>query len=277
MSSKRLAGAVAALALLAPASAQAVVYYGTYMPSNTAVTHRNEFLPLDYRAPDAGQSFTAAASVSGSCMHPSCVGFYIGDSVTTDFVAPTSFEAKRMIVPALVSLPYGNRRVGFSISHFDAEAGAWEGLGYMQLETQLQPQGVVHEVDAPFGESGARFVDFNYKPIAFEAGELYRISASAWAGALGTFSWYLSDVAAAPGQSVQYQAIHASTGGTATNLQYQPAFAFTDGGELVAPPGGVPEPGTWSLMIMGFGALGAGLVMQGGDDRIDPEQRPILA
>lgn len=256
MSFRSLAGAFTALAVMAPIPAQAVVYYGTYMPSNTAVTHRNEFLPLDYRAPDAGQSFTSAASVSGSCMHPSCVGFYIGNSVTTNFVAPTSFEARRLIVPALVSLPFGNRRVGFSIAHFDNEAGAWVGLGYMQLETQLLPQGVVHEVDAPLGESGARFVDFNYRPITFEAGELYRISASAWAGALGTFNWHLSGMAAAPGQSVQYQAIHAPTGGTPTNLLYQPAFAFTDGGELMAPPAGIPEPGAWTLMIIGFGGIG---------------------
>lgn len=266
------AGIVAAAAVL-PGSAGAVVYYGTYMPSDTPATEKNAFIPLKHRSPDASQSFNAAASVSGYCANASC-GYYIGNSVTTDFVAPTTFEAHRMIVPASIALPYGNRRVGFSISHYDDEADAWEGLGYMQLETGLLPQGVIKEVDAPFGVSGARFVDFNYQPITFEAGETYRISASAWAGGLGTFNWYLSDMAADPGQAVQYSAVQRPSGGAPTNLAFMPAFAFTDGGALVAPPpptGAVPEPATWAMMILGFAGAGAalrrrrGLVLAGGD------------
>jgi hypothetical protein len=53
-------------------------------------------------------------------------------------------------------------------------------------------------------------------------------------------------------------------------LAFQPAFAFTDGGDLSEPGdpppppppppvGGIPEPGTWALMILGFGAVGAAM------------------
>jgi hypothetical protein len=253
LAARSLAGAVAALALVLPAQAGATVLFGNYDPSDTAATNRIHFLPLDYRAPDASQSFDAAADASAACANVWC-SYIISTSVMTEFTAPTDFEASRLIVPIAVAGNYGNRRTGFSISHYDTDTSAWVGLGYMQVESGLLPHGQVLEVDVPLGESGARFIDYNYIPIQFEAGERYAISASGWAGAAGWTSWYLSDQAAAPGQSIQYSS-HAGP----VNLAYQPAFAFTDGGELTGPVSAVPEPAAWAMMILGVFGAGAAL------------------
>lgn len=250
-----LAGALAALALAAPASAGATVLFGTYDPSDTAVTNKIHFLPLDYRTPDASQSFGAAASVSTLCVSYSCPYFSITHA-STQFVAPTNFTASHLIVPIAMSSPYGNRRVGFGISQFNEATSAWDGLGYMQVESGLLPSGAVLEVDVKLGVSGARYQDYATIPISFVAGQRYQIAASGWAGAAGPMSWFLSDMAAAPGQSLQYDNIHGTS-----SLAWQPAFAFTDGGDLVSAPtppaSGVPEPGTWAMMILGFFGLGS--------------------
>src|SRR5687768_9268495 len=96
-----LSGAVAALALAAPLQAGArappalaappqdgpTVLFSTYDPSNTAVTNKIHFLPLDYRAPDASQSFDTAASVSTACGNVWC-SYFVTTSVMTEFVAP---------------------------------------------------------------------------------------------------------------------------------------------------------------------------------------------
>lgn len=253
LTAQGLAGALAAVAVGVPAQAGATVLFGTYDPSDTAVTHKYSFLPLDYRGPDGGQSFDTAASVSAFCGNPWCT--YIASTrVTTEFVAPNDFLASRLIAPMAVTSPYGNRRVGFAISRYDTETSTWVNLGYMQVESGLLPQGSIQEVDVPFGEAGAGYVDYKYLPIQFEAGERYAINASGWAGAAGYTSWYLSDQVAAPGQSVQY-----STQSGQSDLAYQPAFAFTDGGDLSAPVSPVPEPKTWAMMILGFLGVGAAL------------------
>lgn len=253
--------ALAAATMALPAAA--TVYGGTYTPSDTAVTVReaqSNFLPLRYRLPD--QSFSGAAGVSGYCANIYCT-YFIGQSVTTEFTPTTSFTASKLILPALLQSPYGNRRVGFSVQQWNPATSQWIGLSYAQIESGLVPQNTIVEIEVPLGVAGARFIDFNYQPISFQAGTLYRLSASAWAGALGTFVWYNSNQAAATGQSVQYEAVQASTGGTATNLAYQPAFAFSDGGDLLpAPPpvtGAIPEPASWAMLIIGFGAVGGSL------------------
>ncbi|MDP3745524.1 MAG: PEP-CTERM sorting domain-containing protein [Phenylobacterium sp.] len=203
----------------------------------------------------ASQSFGAAAGVSTMCINYYCPYFSITHA-STEFIAPSSFTASHLIVPIAMSSPYGNRRVGFGISQFNEATSAWDGLGYMQVESGLLPSGAVLEVDVPLGISGARYVDYNTIPISFVAGKRYQIAASGWAGAAGPMSWYLSDMAAAPGQSLQYDNIQGTS-----SLAWQPAFAFTDGGGLTAAPSppvsGVPEPGAWAMMILGFFGLGS--------------------
>lgn len=259
---KRFVFSITALAAVAAAMpAAATVFYGTYAPSDTPMTPREapqNFLPLRHRLPD--QSFSGTAGVSGYCANIFC-SYFIGQSVTTDFTPTTSFTATKLIVPALLQSPYGNRRVGFSVSEWNPANSQWVGLSYAQIESGLVPQNTIVEIEVPFGLAGGGFVDFNYQPISFQAGRLYRLSASAWAGALGSFVWYASNQAAAPGQSIQYEAVQASSGGTPTNMALQPAFAFSDGGDLQpAPPVvTVPEPASWALMIIGFGAVGGSL------------------
>ncbi|MBS0332962.1 MAG: PEPxxWA-CTERM sorting domain-containing protein [Proteobacteria bacterium] len=122
----------------------------------------------------------------------------------------------------------------------------------------------IEEAEIPFGtNASSHFEDFSYRPVTFEAGELYRVRAKHDAGSVGQVAWYYSDEAAADGQSVR-----TNTGHAAVDLDFQPAFALTDGGDLVfadagggqpggGPVGGVPEPATWALMIAGVSSVGA--------------------
>lgn len=249
------AGLCAALAMSCATPAAAEIFFGTYTPSDTTPTVQNVTMPVTYR-PASGQSFTAASGLSANC-GPFC-SYIEGQGVTTEFVSPTSFTASHMIVPMSMFSVYNNR-YGFSISEFDATSNSWVGLGYMQFESGNIPNSLntITEVQVPFGASGARFVDFNYQPIDFEAGNRYRVTASGWAGGIGTFLWHGSNQAAAPGQSIQHTGYQASFGWTQTQLVWQPAFAFTDGGALTYSTSAAPEPATWLTMIAGFGVLGA--------------------
>lgn len=245
-----------ALAAAAPVAANATIFFANYDPSNTAVTEKHVFLPLDYRLPDASQTFTDIADLSARCANVYC-SYINGFTATTDFTVGSTFDASRLIVPFAQTSPYGNRRIGFDILHLNPDGSVKEGLGFMQLESGLIPGGTVVEADAPFGNAGAGYVDFNYGPIHFVAGDSYRISAHYAAGAAGESYWFLSDQAAAPGQSIQY------TNGSPSNLRYQPAFALTDGGSLTfAAVSSAPEPEAWGLMIIGF--LGTGAILRHG-------------
>jgi len=248
------AGAVfmGAVVGLAPLPASATIFYSNYTPSDTAPTTVGAGLPLTYRTPDASQSFGPAASNSTYCTNVFCNPFY-GDQVTTAFTVQSTFDATSLIVPIAVFSNVGNRRSGFNIEQFDG--ANWIGLGFMQVESGLLTPGPIREVQVPFGNSSGS--TFNPAPIHFMAGSTYRIRTNLAAGGVGTLLWYLSDTPAAAGQSHQYS----NYPGVAGDLAYQPAFALTDGGDLtmaVRTPS-VPEPASWALMIMGFGAIGATL------------------
>lgn len=248
---KALSCAAAVALVLAASPASATIFYGNYNPSDTAATNAGVGLPLTRRAPDATQSFGAAASNSTYCANIYCTFFY-GDTVTTSFTVGTTFDASHLIVPISAVSPYGNRRSGFNIERLDG--ADWVGLGFMQVESGLVPAGV-YEVQVPFGNSGGS--TFNPVSIHFEAGSTYRIRTNHAAGAAGYLSWYLSDTAAAPGQSYQ----HSTAPGAAGALAFQPAFALTDGGDLTfAPTSAAPEPAAWAMMIGGL--LGAGAMVR---------------
>ncbi|MBU2308003.1 MAG: PEP-CTERM sorting domain-containing protein [Alphaproteobacteria bacterium] len=243
------AAAAAALALSA-SPASATIFYSNYTPSDTAASTVGVGLPLTRRTPDGAQSFDTAASSSTYCANIYCTFFY-GDTVTTSFTVDSTFTASHMIVPIATVSPYGNRRSGFNIEKL--EGADWVGLGFMQVESGLVPG--LYEVQVAFGNSSGS--TFNPAPINFEAGETYRIRTNHAAGAAGYLSWYLSDTAAADGQSYQYS----TAPGAAGPLAYQPAFALTDGGALTFPANSAaPEPGTWALMLGGF--LGAGAMLR---------------
>lgn len=228
---------VAAAAVLGAATAfvaapaSATVFFGNYTPSNTAGTSVGAGLPLTYRTPDASQSFTTAASNSTYCTNVFCNPVY-GDQVITSFTVQSSFLATDLIVPIAVFSNVGNRRSGFNIEKFDGLN--WIGQGFMQVESGLLPQGPIREVDVKFGNSTGS--TFNPSAIQFDAGSTYRIRTNLAAGGVGTLLWYLSDTAAAAGQSHQYS----NYPGRAGDLLYQPAFTLTDGGALTPPPMAAP-------------------------------------
>lgn len=242
---KAILGVMAAAVTAAPASA--TIFFGNYQPSATPGTTVGVGLPLTRRAPDSSQTFDTAASNSTYCANIFCTFFY-GDTVTTSFQVDSTFTASHLVVPVSAISPYGNRRSGFNIERLDGSS--WTGLGFMQIESGLIPAGK-WEVQVAFGNSGGS--TFGAVPITFEAGQTYRIRTNHAAGAAGYLSWYLSDTAAAPGQSEQ----RSTQPGAAGPLAYQPAFALTDGGDLVYASAPVPEPAAWAMMILGFGAAGA--------------------
>lgn len=258
-----LAGIVSAL--MVGTAAQATVLFGTYDPSDTTVTQKQVGLPLDYRSPDATQTFDSFGLASVTQTGFICCTF-VTRNVVTEFVAPTSFDAKHLIVPISTYGNVENRTVGFNVER--QNGASWDLMGFMQVQSGLVPnnQNRIFEVDVPFGNtSSSRFVDFAYRTLSFDEGQRYRIRTNHAAGGVGALRWYLSDEVAAAGQSRQTQ-----TGAATVELAFQPAFAFTDGGDLSEPGdpppppppppvGGIPEPGTWALMILGFGAVGAAM------------------
>lgn len=246
---------LAAIILAASATnAGATVFYSNYTPSDTVVTVKEHFLPLDYRTPDASQTFTTASNSGAFCANMFCNGF-VYNSVTTEFTSNRSFDASHIVVPVSVISSYGNFRIGYSVSRWDVASNSWIGLGGGQIESGLLPFGKTVEVELPFGVSGARFEDFNHQSVQIEAGERYQILARYGVGAAGGINWYDSDQAAAAGQSFQYSASHPASLANPSPLAFQPAFALTDGKGLSA-VAAVPEPAAWALLIGGFGLVG---------------------
>jgi hypothetical protein len=231
--------------------AAAVVFQSNYTPSDTTPTAVEIFHPVEYRAPSASQSFDTASYVGAYC-NAGCgsVSFY---SAATEFVATSSYLASHVIMPLRRGNAFGNFRVGFSLSVFDAAANAWVALGGAQIESGSIPLGSTVEAELPFGSAGAGFIDFSYQPVQVVEGQRYRLLGGWGAGAGGDMQWFLSDEAAAAGQSAQYSGGGRFSTANASPLAFQPAFALTDGGTLNS---AVPEPATWGLMLLGFGGLG---------------------
>ena len=231
--------------------AAAAVFQSNYTPSSSTPTAVEIFHPVEYRAPDASQSFDTPSYLGAYC-NAGCgsVSFY---SVATEFVATSSYLASHVLVPLRRGGSFGNFRVGFSLSVFDAATSAWVALGGAQIESGSIPAGSIVEAELPFGSAGARFIDFNYQPVQVVAGERYRLLGGYGAGAAGDMQWFLSDEAAAAGQSTQYSGGSRFSTANASPLAFQPAFALTDGGALNSAG---PEPATWGMMLLGFGGLG---------------------
>jgi len=253
LSSLRVAAVGALMCLAAPASA--TIFYSNYAPSDTTATFKEHFHPLEYRAPDASQSFDNPASLGAYCAYFTCSSFNFY-SVATEFTATSSFSTSHLIVPIRVGGNYGNFRVGFGLSRFDTDTGLWVDLGGATIESGLVPVGTTQEVEIPFGVSGAGYVDFNYQPISIVSGERYRLTGGYGTGAAGDMVWYASDAAAEPGQSTEYYGGSRFSQANSRELLFQSAFALTDGGALVPAQSPVPEPATWLMMILGFGLAG---------------------
>lgn len=246
--------AIGLAALVMTGQASATIFQSNYTPSNGTATFVEHFHPLEYRAPDATQSFDTPAYMGAYCGTP-CATFY---SVTTEFVATSSYAASHLVVPLLRGGQFGNFRVGFGLSRYDNDSNSWVGLVNATIESSLLPINNLLEVELPFGVSGARFVDFNYQSAQIVAGERYRLIGGYGTGALGDMQWFLSD-AAATGQSTQYHGGNTYSQANLSPLAFQPAFALTDGGALVDAVSAVPETSTWMTLLLGFGFVGGAL------------------
>jgi hypothetical protein len=241
--------------------AHALIFFSNYTPSQTSFTQTGGSYPVKRRAPDATQSFDSFAVSREFQFGVICCTFR-NESVVTQFVAPDNFTAHAIVVPLQHISSVGNRNMALTIQRLD-------GSNWVNARNESwaiipsQTTGVITEIEARFGSnSTSRPQDFAARPVPFIAGQTYRIVTSNAAGGIGRVQWYLSDEAAAAGQSLQRYSYKA-----ATSLAFQPAFALTDGGDLtfpvVVPPppppfpeSSVPEPASWAMLITGFGLVG---------------------
>jgi hypothetical protein len=177
---------------------------------------------------------------------------------TFEFTVNSSFVANRAIM-ALQHLPGFTfaQRIGFTVFEKDNDTGEFIGLGALQVQANGL-RDAVYEIDSPFGTNNSSLESlFEYRPISFTAGNTYRIRGAFATGGGNVTGWSLSDTVAAPGTA--FQVLRGGTSGNgSTELAFQPTLALTDGGALVPVPiaGGVPEPQSWALLILGFGQIG---------------------
>lgn len=256
-------GVLAGLALgasLIGSPAGAVVYFSNYTPSDTATTTTGGQFPTVKRLPNSSQSFDTFATDRVFQVGFICCTFR-SESVITEFVAPNTFTASHLIVPMAHMGSVGNRNVAFLVERFNSATNSWSLTrtdGWATIPSLTIGQ--VAEVQVAFGTNQTNLPQFfSPRPVTINAGDRYRIRTKHSSGGIGRLNWFLSDTPAGPGQSRQTYSYK-----TATDLAFQPAFAFTDGGSLAAPPppppppfGGVPEPGTWAMLILGFGLVGS--------------------
>ena len=250
-----------ALAWSAPAGAE--VLFANFAPSDTAVTDINNAWPIERRLPDASQSFDTGYAV-GSTFSGGGI-FHYG---FTEFVAPEDFLAADVILPLKFLSVFESQRIGVVVQRYNTATSEWVGAGSGQFQSTNIKVGAtapVVEARIVFGTNATNlYQHYAYQPISFDGGERYRLRVGHGTGSIGLVNWYLSDEAAGAAQTYRTR-----TGQATTYLPQQFAFAFTDGGSLAAqddpppppppPPGAVPEPGTWGLLILGFGLAGAAI------------------
>lgn len=244
---------VLAAALLAAGPAQATIFWSNFDVGTVVSRTAGGAFPRIERIPvEAHDNGRARVGVNAA---------YFYDT-SFEFTVDNSFVADRAIMALEFAGSFGGQRIGFSVSERDDLTGVFSGLGSLQVQANgllNRDAPGVYEVDQAFGTnftSEERL--FEFRPIQFTAGRTYRIRGAHAAGAGGVTNWYLSDTVAAPGTANQVLRGGSSGNGT-FGLDFQPTLALTDGGALVPLQNAVPEPESWALMILGFGAVGAAM------------------
>lgn len=256
---------LAAGALLSALPAQATIFWSNFNVGTTVERTTGGAWPTVERTPLDPHENGSVLVGTGAAV-PGGFPFY---SASFDFAVENSFVADRAItVFQQVNAPFA-QRIFLSISQIDALTGVATGIGSLQLQSNGLPFNRIVEVDAPFGTNNTSLESlFQFLPISFTVGNLYRARFSFATGGIGLQRWMLSDTVAAPGTASA--AVQVGSGVTTSALTFQPTLAFTDGGALVPLPpatGGVPEPESWALMILGFGVIGTSLRQQRGKAR----------
>ena len=142
----------------------------------------------------------------------------------------------------------------------------WDAVGYFNQETSPTNTFQVLLVDRSDVAAGDFDIYFNYNNIQWETGDfdggvngLGGTSASAGfnagqGGAPGTFF-------AMPGSLVNGAFLNGGPDALASgsNINQPGRFLFEVRNGIVGIPSGVPEPATWAMMLVGFGAIGVSL------------------
>ncbi len=246
-------GIVAAFGLAAPV--EATIFWSNFEVGTVVVRTTGGAWPTVERAPlDDYDNGAARVGVNTAYFYDTSFQF----SVDSTFVANRAIMALQLIQS------FGGQRIIFGISERNDATGSFTSLGSLQIQANglSRTAGAnIREIDAAFGTNGTSEERlFDFRPIQFTAGRTYRIGAGHAAGAGGVVNWFLSDTVAAQGTATQV--LRGGTGqffagNGSTALGFQPTLALTDGGALVPAVNAVPEPGSWALMIVGFGLVGA--------------------
>jgi hypothetical protein len=252
----RTTAALAAIVACA-AGAHAEVYFGTYTPSITdpTIVSSTDPWPYELRPQDGPASATTQSDFESAY---ALINVFFTDfsrnTLYTEFVSPTSFEASHISLAVSRTFGATDTLMGLSVERWDDGAGAWVGLDNGFAGARIRAAGTpggggILDLSVPFGgnQTGSP-TGFFSTPASIVAGERYRLVLSHSAGGQGGINWHLSQTPGQPGAaglngipgdadlSSYYSGFDANAFVPFTGeLDFQFAFAFTDGNPIPAP------------------------------------------
>lgn len=263
-----LAAALCAIAVPAPAMAGAVV----------SGFNSSQFPPIDDGFLSGGMGFNANFfGQTYSTAYVSSNG-YITFGAGSSTYTPTGLGAAYVGLPIIAAFfadvdtqGAGDNDIAFGTGVFNgrnAFGATWPGVGYYDNSTDKLNNFQLLLVER--GDTGAGNFDivFNYDSIQWESGDVESPGDNGLGGNSAAVG-YNAGTGNQPGTYFQFAGsqtpgafLNGGSNALATNSNVGVAgrYVFNVRNGTVTPePGAVPEPGTWALLILGFGAVGGAM------------------
>ena len=259
------AGALCALAAPVPALAGAVVggFNSTAFPP---VDDGFQSAALGFSANFFGQTYTTTYVSSNG---------YVTFGAGSDRYTPTGLGAAYSGLPIIAAFladvdtqGAGDNNIAFGQGMFDgrnAFGATWPGVGYYNDSTDKLNSFQLLLVDR--GDTGAGNFDivFNYDSIQWESGDVESPGDNGLGGNSAAVG-YNAGTGNQPGTYFQFAGSQTpgafldggpnSLAGN-SNVGLAGRYIFNVRNGAVTAPPAVPEPGTWAMLILGFGTVGA--------------------